>query len=101
MATIPEFQKQRENKYLSLVLLKDEIKDYIKNPVETVPIDNLKYQFDFLIREIKIIDTSIRTIILSQIETAKLDLKNLELQLSFVPKPFSVDVLPPYSEVFR
>ncbi len=101
MSNLEILLQNRNTKYFSLVCLKDEIKEYIKNPVETVPIDNLKHQYSFLLREINNLDTSIRTNLLTQIEWAKRDLNNLETQLSLVPKPFHVDDLPPYSEVFR
>ncbi|TRX16732.1 hypothetical protein [Flavobacterium franklandianum] len=85
MATIPEFIKQRESKYFDLVVLKDDIQEFIKSPVDTVSIHYLKYQYAFLLLEIKNIDASIKNIILCQIETAKLDLKNLETQLTMFP----------------
>jgi hypothetical protein len=100
MATIPEFMRQRESKYFDLVVLKDDIQEFIKFPIETVSIDNLKYQYGFLLREINNIDASIKNILLSQIESAKLDLKNLETQLTMLPQPFHVDDLPSYFSNF-
>ncbi|WP_310560612.1 hypothetical protein [Flavobacterium sp.] len=101
MATISQFIKQRESKYFELVVLKDDIQEFIKSPVETVSIDNLKYQYGFLLREINNIDASIKNIILCQIETAKLDLKNLETQLTMLPQPFHISDLPSYSSIFK
>ena len=101
MQTILELQQKRDYEYKSLVFLKNDIEEFIKCPCETVSIDNLKNQYDFTLREIKSLDDKIKMILLSQIQTAKLDLKNLETQLSFVEKPFHVDDLPPYSLIFK
>ncbi|MBF2709979.1 hypothetical protein [Flavobacterium soyangense] len=92
---------KRDAKYFSLVCLKYEINQYIKNPVETVSIDNLKNQYSFVLREINNFDNAIKTNILTQIEWAKRDLKNLETQLSLIPSPFDVNDLPSYSEIFK
>lgn len=101
MQAILELQQKRDYEYKSLVVLKDDIKEFIKNPCETVSIDNLKNQYDFILRDIKNLDDKIKMILLSQIQTAKLDLKNLETQLSLVEKPFHVDDLPPYFSIFK
>lgn len=101
MQTILELQQKRDYEYKSLVFLKNDIEEFIKCPCETVSIDNLKNQYDFTLREIKNLDDKIKMILLSQIQTAKLDLKNLETQLSFVEKPFHVDHLPAYSSIFK
>jgi hypothetical protein len=101
MCTIQELSQKRFLKYAELSLLKDDINDYIKSPVETVPLDNLLGQYSFLLREINNLDVSIKTIILTQIEWAKRDLKNLELLQSQLPNPFHVDDLPKYSTIFK
>lgn len=101
MKTILDLQQKRDYHYKMLVFLKDDIKEFIKCPCETVSIQNLQNQYDFTLREIKNLDDKIKMSILSQIQTAKLDLKNLQTQLTMLPKPFHIDDLPPYSEVFR
>jgi hypothetical protein len=101
MPTIHELHKQRDLKYFDLAILKMELSEFIKSPCETVPIDDLKNQYSFTLREINKIDDSIKIIILTQIEWAKRDLKNLETQLSLVPSPFDVKELLSYSEIFK
>ncbi|TRX29641.1 hypothetical protein FNW25_01395 [Flavobacterium franklandianum] len=101
MSDLEKLLQKRNAQYFSLICLKDEIKDYIKDPVETVSIDNLQNQYSFLLREINNLDTSIRTNLLTQIEWAKRDLKNLETQLFLVPQPFHISDLPSYSSIFK
>lgn len=101
MATIPELIQLRSYKYKNLVFLDYDIKEFITSPVETVSIENLKAQYNFILREITNIDNSIKNILLTQIEWAKRDLKNLETQISLIPAPFDVNDSPSYSEIFK
>ncbi|WP_395048582.1 hypothetical protein [Flavobacterium sp.] len=101
MATISELMAQREYKYKDLIFFKNDIQEFIKFPLETVSTENLIYQYQMLLSDINNIDFSIKSIILTQIEWAKRDLKNLETQLSLIPAPFDVADLPSYSEIFK
>lgn len=101
MQRILELNQKRDYQYKMLIILKDDIQEFVKNPCETVSVDNLKYQYEFGLREIKNLDDRIRTILLSQIETAKLDLKNLETLLALSEKPFHINDLPSYSQIFK
>jgi hypothetical protein len=50
MATVLELHEQRDQKYLSLAILKMDLAEFIKNPCETISIDNLKNQYSFTLR---------------------------------------------------
>lgn len=94
MSTIIELTQKRESKYFELMLIKDEIKEFTQCPCETIPIDSLQNQSQFLIKEINNLDSSIKTILLTQIEWSKRDLANLQTQLDLIPKKFDVTDLP-------
>lgn len=101
MATLNELIVERNSKKLSLGYLKFDIEEFIKCPVETVSIDNLKYQYDFLLREIKNIDDRIKIILTSESQSFKDDIKRFLDKLSKIPSPFDVSELPSYSEIFK
>jgi hypothetical protein len=101
MKTLNELIVDRNYKKLSLGYLKFDIEEFIKSPVETVSIDNLKYQYDFLLREIKNIDDRIKIILASESRSYKEDLKKFVDKLSNIPSPFDVADLPSYSEIFK
>ena len=101
MQIIHDLQDQRQFRYKMLVFLSQEIKEYIKIPVQPVDVLQLQYQYSFILREIEAIDFKMKNNILLQIQNAKLDLKNLETQLSLVVQPFHVSDLPPYSSIFK
>lgn len=101
MTNLEKLLQTRNSKYFSLVCLKYDIQDYIKNPLETVSIESLKCQYSFIVREISDLDFRIKNHILLQIQNAKLDLKNLENELSLIPNPFDVNELPSYQSIFK
>ncbi|MDD5151436.1 MAG: hypothetical protein PHC28_13340 [Flavobacterium sp.] len=101
MATLNDLVVERNYKKLSLGYLKFDIEEFIKCPIETVSIENLKSQYDFLLREINNIDLKIKIILISESQSYKEDLKKFVDKLSKIPSPFDVSELPSYSEIFK
>ncbi len=101
MQTILELQKKREYHYKELVFLKDDIQQFLKNPSDDVNPNDLVFRYGFILRQIENLDFKLKSIFLSQIQSSKLDLKNLETMFSLIPAPFDVKDLPSYPEIFK
>lgn len=81
MATIKELQEKRENLKIQILANFQDFREYIKSPVCSVDIEQIKYQIDFGIREIKDIDYKINLLLGSDREKINADFKNLETLL--------------------
>ena len=96
MSMIVELTKKRENLLIEIASVTMDLREYISYPVETVDIEQIKYQYGFILREIKEIDSKIKFIFLSQSETLKTDLLIIDNKLKeiIVEKKFTVGDLP-------
>lgn len=71
MPTIQILIQKRENLLLELACLNYDLNEYSKNPVATVDLIGLKYQHDFIIREITKIGQQINVLFNSQISNSQ------------------------------
>jgi hypothetical protein len=96
MANFKELTQKRENLLIQIIGVADDLKEFIKYPCETVDIEQIKYQYDFILREIKEIDEKLKFILLSQSQTLRVDFELLQKQQKeFLPKEnFNVNDLP-------
>lgn len=96
MATLSELQKKRESLLIDIASITFDLKEYIKYPVESVDIEQIKHQYGFILRQIKEIDNHIKFILLSQIENLNVGFKNLEtlLQIETSKNKFTAADLP-------
>lgn len=92
---ITELIKQREKELSEFHLAIFDLKQFIKNPVETVPIDNIKFGIDENIRIIKQIDLKIKTLLnIFPLESTRNSFFEQLTQLP-IKKPFTSADLPP------
>lgn len=96
MTTINELIIQRENLLIEIHSVTADLKEYTKYPCETVDIEQIKYHYSFILREIKQIDEKLKFIFQSQSETLKTDLKIIDVEIieSISKNRFSVNDLP-------
>jgi hypothetical protein len=96
MNIINELTQKRENLLVEIASVTTDLKEYIKYPVETVCVEQIKYKYGFILREIKDIDAKLRFILLSQSETLKtdLDVMDKEVEKSVSEKRFIVNDVP-------
>ncbi|MDI5898750.1 hypothetical protein [Flavobacterium yafengii] len=96
MSTIIELTRKRENLFIEIANVTLDLKEYTKYPVETVDVEQIKYKYGFILREIKEIDHKLKFIFLSQSETLKTDLQLLDKEIieSVSKNRFSVNDLP-------
>lgn len=96
MSIIIELIRKRENLLIQIIEVTADLKEYAKFPCETVDLEQIKYQYDFILREIKQIDDKLKFIFLSQSETLKTDLRIIgkEIIESISKNRFSVNDLP-------
>lgn len=96
MSTIIELTRQRENLLIQIASVTLDLKEYTKYPVETVDVEQIKYQYGFILREIKDIDEKLKFIFVAQSETLKSDLLLMDKKLKeiIVQKKFTVGDLP-------
>lgn len=59
MSEITKLLQKKDGLLIQLACLVDDIKEYIGHPVETVSIQQLHYQYDFIIKEISEINSKI------------------------------------------
>lgn len=69
MSTISELTQKRELLLVQIACITDDLREYSKYPVETIDIEQIKYQYAFIQREIKQIDDKLKFILLAQSET--------------------------------
>lgn len=81
MANLKELQQKRESLLIQIASVTHDLREFTKHPCETVDVEQIKYQYGFILREIKQIDDCIKFILLSQMETLNVDYKNLETLL--------------------
>ena len=88
--------KKRENLLIQISVITLDLKEYIKYPVETVDVVQLKYEYSFCLFEIKQIDDKIKQILLSSNHSVNNELSIIEKLLSKVKviKKFTVSDLP-------
>ncbi|WP_026713661.1 hypothetical protein [Flavobacterium daejeonense] len=79
MATIKELHQKRESLLIQYASLKYDFDEFIKNPVETVSIDQIKHQLDFTFGEIERNDNKIKQLVVAEMELLKASLKNMEM----------------------
>jgi hypothetical protein len=96
MATINELNQKRENLLIQIAGVTADLREYTKFPVETVDIEQIKYQYGFILREIKQVDEKLKFILLSQSETLKADFGIIEKEIkeTISKKEFTVNDLP-------
>ena len=96
MSTINQLTQKRENLLIQIASVTLDLKEYTKFPCETVDVEQIKYQYGFILREIKQIDEKLKFIFLSQSETLKTDLKIIDKEIieSISKNRFSVNDLP-------
>ncbi|MBO9584666.1 MAG: hypothetical protein J7574_10960 [Flavobacterium sp.] len=96
MSEILKLIQKRENLIFELASLNFDLNEYSKNPVETVDLIGLKYQHDFLIREIQQIAQIINVLSNSQITLYKAKFLEFEKKISeaISKKQFTVNDLP-------
>nr|WP_314896783.1 hypothetical protein [uncultured Flavobacterium sp.] len=96
MATINELTRQRENLLIQIIGVTADLKEYTKFPVETVDVEQIKYQYGFILREIKQIDEKLKFIFLTQSETLKTELQIIDKEIieSISKNRFTVTDLP-------
>jgi hypothetical protein len=96
MNIINELTQKRENLLVEIASVTTDLKEYIKYPVETVCVEQIKYKYGFILREIRDIDAKLRFILLSQSETLKadLDVMDKEVEKSVSEKRFTVNDVP-------
>ncbi|MEO8238487.1 MAG: hypothetical protein ABI576_10290 [Flavobacterium sp.] len=59
MSEITNLLAKKDGLLIQIACLVTDLREYINNPVETVSIDQMHYQYDFIIREIREIDKKI------------------------------------------
>jgi hypothetical protein len=96
MTAINELNQKRENLLIQIAGVTADLREYIKFPVETVDIEQIKYQYGFILREIKQLDEKIKFILLSKSETLKADLEIMdkEIKESISEKEFTINDVP-------
>lgn len=96
MSTIIELTQKRENLLIQIASVTLDLKEYTKYPVETVDVEQIKYQYGFILREIKQIDEKLKFIFLSQSEILKADLQIMDKEIieSISKNRFTVNDLP-------
>jgi hypothetical protein len=96
MTTINELTQKREKLLIEIAVVTADLREYIKYPVETVCVEQIKYKYGFILREIKDIDAKLKFIFLSQSETLKTDLviMDKEVKETISKKEFTVNDLP-------
>ncbi|TRW98495.1 hypothetical protein [Flavobacterium gawalongense] len=96
MATINELTRKRENLLIQIAGVTADLKEYTKYPVETIDVEQIKYQYGFILREIKDIDEKLKFIFLTQSETLKTDLEIMDKEMieSVAKNRFTVTDLP-------
>ncbi|MFV8389811.1 hypothetical protein [Flavobacterium sp. LB1P71] len=96
MSTINELIRQRENLFIQIIGVTADLKEYTKFPVETVDVEQIKYQYGFILREIRQIDDKLKFIFLSQSQTLKADLEIMDKEMieSISKNKFTVNDLP-------
>jgi hypothetical protein len=96
---ISELLKKRERLVLSLSCLMQDYREFLKTPTESVSLDNIKYQIDFDMRELKNLDAQIKQSLSQSYASASVsatDLYNKVLAKQNETKPFGVEDLPKY-----
>lgn len=71
MSHINQLNRKREDLLIQITSLLDDLKEYSRCPCETVSIDQIKYQFEFIQNEIKNIDNKIKGILLNTTTSKK------------------------------
>jgi len=96
MANLKELQEKRESLLIEIASVTHDLQEFTKHPCETVDVEQIKYQYGFILREIKKIDDSVKNILLSQMEILNVDFKNLEtlLKIEQSKETFSASDLP-------
>lgn len=96
MATLKQLHEKREALLVEIASVTYDLKEYTKFPCESVDIESIKYQYGFILRQIKEIDNGIKIILLSQVENLDVSFKNLEtlLQIEESKRRFTVADLP-------
>lgn len=96
MSKILQLIQKRDNLILELASLNHDLNEYSKNPVETVDLIGLKYQHDFVIREIKKIGQQINIFFNSQISNYKQKFFEVEKKITeaISKKEFTINDLP-------
>ncbi len=51
--TIQELQTKRETLIIQIKVIKDDLREYTKFPVDTVDVEQIKYQYSYILREIR------------------------------------------------
>lgn len=80
MSEIEKLLAKKDGLLIEIVCIEDDLKEYINHPVETVSVDQLHYQYDFLVRQIQQIDCSISlefNKLRYSLDSRNLDLKKL------------------------
>lgn len=96
MSNISELINKRENLLIEIIGVTADLKEYTKHPVETVDLEQIKYQYGFILRQIKEIDHKISFIARSQLVTLEIDFELLEKQQkdSLPKENFNINDLP-------
>lgn len=96
MSEIVKLIQKRENLIFQLASLNFDLNEYSKNPVETVDLIGLKYQHDFLIKEIQQIAQKINFLFNSQVTNYKSKFFEAEKKITeaISKKEFTVNDLP-------
>lgn len=96
MSTINHLTQKRENLLIEIYTVTQDLKEYSRYPCDTIDIQQIKYQYDFILREIRQIDEKLKFIFLSQSETLKTDLLIIEKKIkeNILEKKFTVGDLP-------
>ena len=96
MSTIIELTQKRENLLIQIASVTLDLKEYTRYPVETVDVEQIKYQYGFILREIKQVDEKLKFIFISQSETLKTDLQIIDKEIveSIAKNRFTVTDLP-------
>lgn len=80
MCEIQKLLSKKDGFLIEIACIVQDLKEFINNPVETVPVDQLHYQYDFIIRQLREIDRKIYAEFSKQIlsfEVHNSDLKKL------------------------
>ena len=56
MSAIQKLLSKKDGLLIQIACIVNDLREYTNNPVETVPVDQLHYQYDFIIKEIRHID---------------------------------------------
>lgn len=96
MSTILLLIQKRENLIFELASLNFDLNEYSKHPVETVDLIQLKFQHDFLIREIQQLAQKINILFNSQVTNYKTKFLEAEKKITeaISKKEFTVNDLP-------